>query len=389
MPKMNARIFFVDNNAKEILSQWEKSKLSGNHTMIDFTPFESIKKTIALIVESKPNIIVLGHHLKESTDDVKEITGVNVLDALHEIEYPAVFISNTGGDTSTLFPHDMLSAAREGYGLYSAIESAKTNRFEYLGKEKNLKDFRECIQNKQYAQALLLMKRVKGLKVEQYVYPVLNKETIQASHETVRGVIKYFIDQREDLCPSHGYWVHSVSHFDETMWKLGLKSELQFLLRIAILGANELSDENCCERLISKFFRYSAFNDKPSDFGITQESIEFHGTLTDYENERIKRVTFADEAEYIRFKLQFADCPCITEFTTKYQLSLINEQKVHSLINRLNKISSEPVLFETTIKSLYKKQIQILENLLEGEKHRAIVDKLYVALQMTKLVTKK
>lgn len=376
---MKALLFFVDNNPQEIMSQWKESNLSGNHKMVPFTPFKSVEETVSLIKSSGANIIVLGFNL---TDGLP--TGMDVLYRLKEVEkYPAAYISNTGGDAKKLFPAIDKHANRDGYTLWCAVSGVKDERFLGLGYEKNLEYFNLLLNEKRYAELLPVLRRVKNFcELESYLYTVLKKNIWKESPNTIRDVLDYFIQQREDFCPQHGYWVHSVSHFNEKLWELGLIDEVQRFIKISIQGANELSDDNCSGRLIRDFFHLSKYNDCPADFGIRPERLKFY-EFTEYEKARCEECEFTSEEEYLLFQLEYADNPNLTSWSNDYQLILLEEEKIKSLVQRLNKLNNS-YTFNEFMLPLYEQQcIRMMKMLKIATDDRAI-ERLNIALNMTK-----
>lgn len=375
---MKALLFFVDNNAEEIMSLWNKSPISKSHDMVPFTPFVSIEETVDAIRKSGATIIVAGHYLDGKT------TGNDVFEELRKERDEQVYISNSGDNAEKLFPKIDNHANRDPYMLFSSIESAKsTGRFIYVGYARNEKDFETHLKDKNYEAALTCLRRIKSrFYLENYVHIVLNNEILQKeSIETIYAVLDYFIDQREDLCPEHGYWVHSVSHFYGKLWTPELKRYARSFLKIAIDGANELSDNNCCSRLVHDFFLYSQYNDDPWDFGITAHTIRFHGTLSHYEESRIKRRVFENSNEYRWFQLSFCDTPAFLEWDNDLQMSVLKEEKVRKVFEMI--FDHKFHVFENTMGDLYKRQRSRLQKKLGGETHDQAVKNLNRAIVFT------
>jgi len=380
MKKMKALLFFVDNNSQEILKMWKDSNLSGNHQMVPFTSFKSIEETVSLVKLSGANIIVLAFNLSDES-----ITGRDVLLRLRDVEkYQAMYVSNTGGDSCELFPNLEYHARRNGWKLWSTLSGVKKEKnFSGLAYEKNLEYFNFLISEKNYLELLPVLYRVKDYyELESYVQAILKENVQKESPETIKEVLNYFIDQREDFCPKHGYWVHSVSHFNGKLWEFGLISEIQKFLKISIKGANELSDDNCSGRLIGDFFRHSRYNDNPVDFGISLKDISFY-QLNGYEKARIKKGVFDSEEEYLLFQLKYFDNPNLTLWSNDYQLILLEEKKIKLLVDRLIKINNV-YNYNKFMNSLYKKQFIHLEKMLKLKTDDRSIKRLKTALDMTK-----
>jgi len=385
MKKIKPILFFVDNNLEEVSHQWKKSNLSWEHEMIEFTPFVSIQETLDLIKKNEPTIIVVAYYLDGVTN------GVQIVQALENGGCEGIIITNTGDNGAKLFRDTKVikHAGKHPFGLYSAVENIKTEDFRRMSYQKNLENFEESVKNEDYELALRLIGKIKGYGyVENYVHIALDENVFRKSPEFISKVLRYFVDQREDICSQHGYWVHSVSHFYSQLWKLGMKKETREFSKISINGALELGDSNCLSRLLGVFFKESSYDDNPDDFGINEKVISLWGHPKEYEKARIKTKTFINEYSYLSWQLIFADCPVITSFTSEYQLGLIDKKNVCGLIERLRKIDPDyPLDSEIVFKKLYKKQYERLEKELKeelgGDKHEATVQKLRVALKMT------
>lgn len=133
--------------------------------------------------------------------------------------------------------------------------------------------------------------------------PELNNELIDAA-------INHFISIRENKGVAHGHWVHSLSDFTPELWKKGLKSWIKRLNEISFIGANELGDNNCCNRLVKDFLRSAAWDTNPSEYGLTEENLQwmlipstFGGDTTNPKDgqqmlDKVKRYPFASKEEW-------------------------------------------------------------------------------------------
>lgn len=382
LQKMKARVFFVDNNAEEINKLWSESRLSGNsHTLIPFEPFTSINHTLASIEKNTANVIVLGHYLDGVT------TGSDVVWALKNMKYPAVIISNTGGDSTKLFPGVKYHADRRPWMLWNVFEGVRhDDLFEMLVFKSNADNFSKCLESGDFKQAEKLLYRIKNYgRLEPYIDKVLTSEVVKNAPEFVITALKYFLSQREDMCPYHGYWVHSTSHFYKKLWELGLRNAAIEFLRVAIQGANELSDINCISRLICDFFRYSKYNDDPKDFGITVADIGSLHSLGEYERARIQVGVLKNEAEQLIMQLSFADNALLTGWSNEYQLTILEKVKIDAMYNQLDATGYTPIpTLAWFVRDLHQKQYDKFKKEMEQETEDMIIKRYEKALTMTK-----
>jgi hypothetical protein len=88
-------------------------------------------------------------------------------------------------------------------------------------------------------------------------------------------IIGRFIKMRKNLRAHHGYWVHSLSHFDEKLWQLKQYKLLKKLYMEAIQGAIETEDLNCLGRILYVFEKnYTSQKGAREEFGLSLENIE-------------------------------------------------------------------------------------------------------------------
>ncbi len=93
--------------------------------------------------------------------------------------------------------------------------------------------------------------------------------------ELVDAALERFAESRENEGGGHGYWVHSLSHLSSKLWELGLKDQIKRLNEIAFIGANEFSDNNCCNRLVGDFLYRAPWDANPAEYGLTEENLRW------------------------------------------------------------------------------------------------------------------
>jgi len=128
--------------------------------------------------------------------------------------------------------------------------------------------------------------------------------------ELVDAALIRFAESRENKGGSHGYWVHSLSHLMSKLWELGLKDQIKRLNEIAFIGANEFSDNNCCNRLVGDFLYSAPWDANPAEYGLTEENLrwtlvpaKYSGDDTTPEKgqkmlDKVKQYPFASKEEW-------------------------------------------------------------------------------------------
>ena len=124
--------------------------------------------------------------------------------------------------------------------------------------------------------------------------------------ELIEAVLQKFMDTHKDCTykPNHGYWVHSLSHFTEYLWRLRLDHWIKEFNRVAFAGAIGFGDSNCSDRLIGDFASYSRWDDNPADFHLDSvNTLWMNWKHAGYAKVRIAAATFPSEADFLRWKL--------------------------------------------------------------------------------------
>lgn len=142
---------------------------------------------------------------------------------------------------------------------------------------------------------------------ELFVITALGRDpAVIAPAEVLDAALEGFLGTRQHSNPAHGYWVHSLSHFTEQLWRLRLMEWLKRLHEAAFLGANQLGDINCSNRLVVDYEAYARWDDDPAALGYTTEGLAWTATVnTKYiagALGRIRACPFADEAAYLQWK---------------------------------------------------------------------------------------
>lgn len=98
-------------------------------------------------------------------------------------------------------------------------------------------------------QAIVLVLNVQDhLEGEKFIYTVLSDD--KSTPALIEAVLKAFLNIRQNRTGEHHPWVHSLSHFTKILWERRMDTWIKKFNDAAFKGANELSDPNCCDRLV-------------------------------------------------------------------------------------------------------------------------------------------
>ncbi len=129
--------------------------------------------------------------------------------------------------------------------------------------------------------------------------------------EKIETRLQAFLQVHETSKPNHGYWVHSLSHFDERLWELGLLDWIKRLYGVAFRTALQLGDWNCCDRLLYQFFQRAPWDADPQEYGLSKNTVkmfikeEMAGRDSPPLRERIELAPFASEEVYQAWKAKY------------------------------------------------------------------------------------
>ena len=112
-------------------------------------------------------------------------------------------------------------------------------------------------------------------RAENCVLAVLHEDdpTQDAPANLVEAALDRFLATHNDWY--HGYWVHSLSHFTEFLWKRRMMAWIARLNEAAFQGACRTHDSNCCGRLVGDFSAFARWNDNPKILGYTPENLRW------------------------------------------------------------------------------------------------------------------
>lgn len=176
-----------------------------------------------------------------------------------------------------------------------------------------------------------------------------------------------FLKTRKDKAIDHGYWVHSLTHFDDYLWENGMTNWIKKLYKISLSGAIKLGNFNCCEGLLSNFCRYSQWNDDPNDYNINMQITSWMQVRPWNKSilERIKAGRFQSASDYLRW---CSNHPCFLYSSRNSDLIALG--KIRSLISEISKNGENISEFIEMEEKLLRLNLSQLNNNLENSNRK-------------------
>ncbi len=202
---------------------------------------------------------------------------------------------------------------------------------------------------------------------EEFVFAVLREDA--SSEKIVEAVLQAFLDTRSNYYRSHGYWVHSLSHFTKYLWERRMDDWVKKFNEVSFRGANELQDSNCSDRLVDDFVSYANWDDDPADFHLTFDNLEWMEWSEDYyayTRARIASAPFETEEAFLRWWLRRPEEK--TTFDFDAQQNLVDVSEIKAKIERLQALNEDVSEFDGLIQGLLTKQLQEAEAKLADAK---------------------
>ena len=165
------------------------------------------------------------------------------------------------------------------------------------------------------------------LEGEEFVFVVLGEE--KSTPELVEAVLEAFLGTRENRKPGHSSWVHSLSHFNDILWKRRMVGWIKKFYEMSFKGANELKDSGCCDRLVASFMESANWDDVPADFHLTIDNLEwadwkYYGK----ERARIEMGRFETEETFLRWDFRTYDLASLAYYTKEIRLLIQRLQEL-------------------------------------------------------------
>lgn len=200
---------------------------------------------------------------------------------------------------------------------------------------------------------------------ESCVYEVLKNE--KSTPELIDAALQGCFNLHEKMSRyQHNGWVHSMSHFMEKLWDLRLIEWIKKFHEVSFKGAKEWGATSCSDRLVGYFAENARFDDKPEDFGLTFENLDWmNWEYCEYAKARIEYGTFNSEAELEIFKLKnvLRDYP--EQYNNEYQCYMIDVAGITKTINHLRELGGDASEFNGLIKRLLEEYLVQLESKIQ------------------------
>lgn len=186
-----------------------------------------------------------------------------------------------------------------------------------------------------------------------------NKE-IPELDELLNDALQGFLNSHENRYKQHGYWVHSLSHFTNKLWKRRMDAWIKKLNEIAFTGANELGNSACCDRLVDDFVGNAKWDDDPADFGLTIGNLSWIKWEDNVDLKSwIEYGPFDSEVQFLRFKLQQ---PWEDKWSDTCQCKLPGIGK-EEYIRRLKELGADTEEFEKRVTKILSHNLKKLEGI--------------------------
>jgi len=140
-------------------------------------------------------------------------------------------------------------------------------------------------------------------EAEEYVHLTLNYA--QRDTDLLRATLTTFEASRIPAAEQHAYWVHSLSHFDEKLWRFGEVAWLKTAYQTAFSGAHQLGNFSCCDNLLYTFAYYAPWSEDPAEYGVDLSTLPFitWDRWNHHVKQRLEASPFSSELEFCRFLL--------------------------------------------------------------------------------------
>jgi CheY-like chemotaxis protein len=254
------KLMFVDDRMDEITRLLNFADCN-EHELAPLETFKNLERTLELVREHKPDVIIIGHGL--SSD---QVNGADVIRHLRENGLDGRVIANSGGGAQ-LFERDRVSvdasADRNPDKLTNVLNQISTS----------------------YQENTMTVIANNYIEAEKLV----TKALAEGNNETLEAALQCFYDHRltdtgtmrdgervkafRQRFEHHFGWIHSLSHFNKDLWDRRMTNWIHKLNEVAYTGGFMGSYHNS-SRLMSNFIHLSKPDDHPRDFGFTEENLE-------------------------------------------------------------------------------------------------------------------
>ena len=230
-----------------------------------------------------------------------------------------------------------------------------------------IEQLKGMIQDGQTDQAIELVQGAENYhECEEFVHTVLREE--KSAPELVEAVLVAFLNTRPDYAGrrnyggGHGGWVHSLSHFSDTLWKRRMDGWIKKFNEVSFMGANELHDSSCSDRHVDDFGKYAKFDDDTVDFALTTENLRWMDWGEEwlaYSKARIEAGRFESEEAFLRWKL--ATPEAYMHQSWDFIGVVVSPEKIRTAIQRLRELGVDTGEYQEFERQLLGQQLGELE----------------------------
>jgi hypothetical protein len=277
------KVLFIDHQDARISDFWneigkEFSESFGDSferyfQIIPFSKFSSEQDTMDTILAVRPDIIVLGIGLGVASPNGVELAQkLDQFQKKYELLNYYIF-ANTDGDPSEF----VVKGTAAVCGSCKWNPSRTLNLFIKVHTDtltyNDGRLYPMSIMQKRFSESFSTGYSGEKLhELESCIRQHLSNESVFADESQL---FQDFIKVRKNTNPQHGYWVHSLSHFDNKLWELGKIEVIKKLYCETVQGAIISHDLNCLGRIISVFKEnYSPTLGPKDEFGFSSENLD-------------------------------------------------------------------------------------------------------------------
>lgn len=163
----------------------------------------------------------------------------------------------------------------------------------------------------------------------------------------------------EEIFGNHFGWVHSLSHFDDVLWKRRITKWIKILYEIALLGSKDAQRGIYpCYRLVYNFDSHSKWFDDPNIYYLTLDNTKWFKdqNYNKHIKERIKNSPFKSEKDYLLWRFENPSSLLIFDFYCQDMLYSLGE--IRKCIHRMYELSGDFYTLMTLEKKLLKNQLR-------------------------------
>jgi len=226
-----------------------------------------------------------------------------------------------------------------------------------MGREERKEELEMLIQRSLFDEATRMARHPLDYEEgEAFVDITFREENVP--QEIIEAALEGFLESRVNRYELHGYWVHSLSHFTDKLWKRGMRSWIKRFNETAFRGVYETGDTNCSDRLVGDFGRYASWDDDSTDFHLTDKILRWmKWDYLGYTKARIQMRVFQSEEEYICWRLGRLE-----DF-----MNHVDIEQIQAFLRRLRELGSDVSEFDALPRTILTQRLEEYRRKLEVE----------------------